>query len=94
MWKIFVEYDDKSKLTLTGKHKDIPYRLAVKYWNLYVKNRVCTDIYQQYPKQKHPAMTLKEKIHQLEQAGIESYEKNLKNEIPVPLHQYLGEPVK
>ena len=24
MWKIFIEYDDKSKLTLTGKHKDIP----------------------------------------------------------------------
>lgn len=24
MWKIFIEYDDKSKLTITGKHKDIP----------------------------------------------------------------------
>ena len=21
MWKIFIEYDDKSKLTITGKHK-------------------------------------------------------------------------
>lgn len=24
MWKIFITYDDKSKVTLTGKHKDIP----------------------------------------------------------------------
>ena len=28
MWKIRIEYDDHSKLTLTGKHKDIPYRLS------------------------------------------------------------------
>lgn len=26
MWKIFIEYDNKSKLTITGKHKDNPYR--------------------------------------------------------------------
>ncbi len=31
MWKIFIEYDDKSKITLTGKHKDIPLRLALEY---------------------------------------------------------------
>ena len=27
MWKIKITYSDKSKLTLTGKHKDIPYRI-------------------------------------------------------------------
>lgn len=32
MWKIFIEYDDKSKLTITGKHKDIPVELANKYY--------------------------------------------------------------
>ena len=35
MWKIFIEYDDKSKITLTGKHKDIPLRLALEYNLLY-----------------------------------------------------------
>lgn len=39
MWKIFIEYDDKSKITLTGKHKDIPLRLALKY-NLHVKHYI------------------------------------------------------
>lgn len=28
MWKIRIEYDDHSKLTLTGRHKDIPYRIG------------------------------------------------------------------
>ena len=40
MWKIFIEYDDKSKLTLTGKHKDIPVELASKYYIEYVKSSV------------------------------------------------------
>lgn len=35
MWKIFFEYSDKSKCTLTGKHKDIPLNLAIKYHNQY-----------------------------------------------------------
>ena len=35
MWKIFIEYDDKSKLTITGKHKDIPVELANKYYRAY-----------------------------------------------------------
>lgn len=45
MWKIFIEYDDKSKLTLTGKHKDIPVELASKYYIEYVKSSVCNAIY-------------------------------------------------
>lgn len=53
MWKIFIEYDDKSKLTLTGKHKDIPVELASKYYIEYVKSSVCNAIYQQYPKKDH-----------------------------------------
>lgn len=36
MWKIFIEYDDKSKLTITGKHKDIPVELANK-----ILQRIC-----------------------------------------------------
>lgn len=50
MWKIFITYDDKSKLTLTGKHKDIPLRLALKYHREYVSGKRCRAIYQQYPK--------------------------------------------
>ena len=41
MWKIKITYEDKSKATLTGKHKDIPYRLAVKYFMEYVNGRQC-----------------------------------------------------
>lgn len=94
MWKIFIEYDDKSKVTLTGRGKDISYHLAVRYHRLYVNNKKCTAVYQQYPKSNHPSMSLLEKIEQLEQEGIEAYEESLKKEIPFPLHQYQGEPVK
>ena len=66
MWKIHIEYDDKSKATLTGKHEDIPLRLAVKYYNEYVAGKVCKAIYQQYPKKNHQSMDLFEKIEQLQ----------------------------
>lgn len=56
MWKIFIEYEDKSKVTLTGKHKDIPLRLALKYHNEYVGGRICKATYQQYPKKDHESM--------------------------------------
>lgn len=68
MWKIFVEYDDKSKVTLTGKHGDIPLELARKYYRDYVNGRDCTrSEYQQYPKKNHPSMDLMDKIEELEQ---------------------------
>ena len=70
MWKIRITYDDKSKLTLTGKHKDIPYRLAVKYFMEYVNGRPCEAIYQQYPKNKYPEMDLFDKIDQMEREGL------------------------
>ncbi len=66
MWKIKVEYDDKSKLTLTGKHKDIPLRLALKYFHDYVNGRRCKAVYQQYPKKNHEEMSLPDKIEELE----------------------------
>ena len=59
MWKIFIEYDDKSKLTITGKHKDIPVELANKYYREYVKSSVCNATYQQYPKKDHKPMSLR-----------------------------------
>ena len=49
MWKIFFEYSDGSKCTLTGKHKDIPLRLAIKYQSEYGVH-ACKSTYQQYPK--------------------------------------------
>ena len=70
MWKIKITYDDKSKLTLTGKHKDIPYRLAIKYFMEYVNGRQCEAIYQQYPKKDHPEMDLFDKIDELENCLI------------------------
>lgn len=72
MWKIKITYDDKSKATLTGKHKDIPYRLAVKYFMEYVNGRQCEAIYQQYPKNDHPEMSLSDKIEELEEYGCNS----------------------
>lgn len=85
MWKVIIKYEDKTRLTLTGRQKDIPYRLAVKYQRLYVQNHLCIAMYQQYPKKEHSAIPLSEKINQLEQAGIEEYEETLKNEILFPL---------
>lgn len=62
MWKIKIEYEDKSGLTLTGKHKDIPLRLAQKYFNEYVAGRICKAIYQQYPKKNYPEVDLYDKL--------------------------------
>ena len=68
MWRIFAIYSDKSKVTLTGKHKDIPLRLARKYYLKYVNGRQCIRAdYQQYPKKGHKSIDLMEKIEQLEQ---------------------------
>lgn len=68
MWKIKIEYDDKSRLTLTGKHKDIPLRLAVKYHKEYVSGRRCRAVYQRYPKKNYPEMDLFDKIDELQMA--------------------------
>lgn len=67
MWKILIVYDDNSKVTLTGKHKDIPLRLAWTYYMLYVNGKRASAVYQQYPKKNHESMDLMEKIEQLEQ---------------------------
>lgn len=66
MWKIKIEYDDKSKITLTGKDKDISLILAWKYYDLYVAGRKCKAAYQQYPKKDNPGTTLQDKIKELE----------------------------
>lgn len=71
MWKIFIDYPDKSKLTLTGKHKDIPLRLAMKYYNDYATNAMCKAVYQRYPKKDYAAVGLLEKIEQLRVEGKE-----------------------
>jgi len=65
MWKIRIKYDDKSKITLTGKGKDIDIGLAWKYYDLYVAGRACSAEYQRYPKKDYPEITLQEKIKEL-----------------------------
>lgn len=65
MWKIKIEYDDKSKVTLTGKHKDIPLRLAMKYYKEYIPGRRCRAVYQRYPKKNYPEVDLINKIIEL-----------------------------
>lgn len=70
MWKIFIFCPDKSKLTLTGKHKDIPLRLAEKYYNEYA-NTMCKAVYQRYPKKDYAAVGLFEKIEKLRMEGVE-----------------------
>lgn len=64
MWKIFFVYADKSKVTLTEKHKDIPLELAIKYQKLYGVHAVRAT-YQQYPKKDYSAMGLADKIESL-----------------------------
>lgn len=66
MWKIKIVYEDESKCTITGKHKDIPLELAVEYFNQYVSCRRCSAVYQQYPMKEYPAMDLLKKIDELE----------------------------
>lgn len=65
MDKIKIEYGDKCKMTLTGKHKDIPLRLALKYYHDYVNGKNCKVVYQQYPKKNHEEMSLSDKIEEL-----------------------------
>lgn len=66
MWKIKITYTDKSSLTISGKHKDIPVDLAVEYYNKYVANHVVYGAtYQQYPKKDHEEMELIDKIEEL-----------------------------
>lgn len=67
MWKIFFEYSDKSKCTLTGKHKDIPLDLAIKYYKQYGIH-AAKSVYQQYPKKNHKPINLVDKIEQLKEA--------------------------
>lgn len=67
MWKIFIEYDDKSRIVLTGKHKDIPLNLAYKYNLLYANSPSCVSAkYQRYPKKNYSEMNLMDKIEELE----------------------------
>lgn len=64
MWKIRIVYNDKSKLTLTGKHSDIPLELAQHYYNQYVAGKLNKATYQQYPKKDHEEMDLIKKIEE------------------------------
>lgn len=69
MWKIFFKYSDKSKCTLTGKHKEIPLDLAIKYHNQYGVH-ACKATYQQYPKKDHEPIELFEKINQMKESEV------------------------
>jgi hypothetical protein len=66
MWKIRIIYSDKSKLTLTGKHQDIPADLARHYYNQYVAGKQSEATYQQYPKKNYAEMDLIQKIEEME----------------------------
>lgn len=70
MWKIFIDYPDKSKLMLSGKHKDIPLWLAEKYYKRYATT-ICNAVYQWYPKKYFEPIGLFEKIEQLQMEGNE-----------------------
>lgn len=61
MWKILFTYSDQSKLTLTGKKKDISLRLAIKYYKEYGLNAE-SSIYQRYPKKEYEPISLIDKI--------------------------------
>lgn len=67
MWKIFIEYSDRSKCTLTGKQPDISLELAWKYKTQYANGTGVKAMYQRYPKSKYQQVTLDEKIEELEE---------------------------
>lgn len=66
MWKIRIIYKDKSKCTLTGKHRDIPLELAKHYYNQYAAGKQCKVTYQQYPKKDYAEKDLFQKIEEME----------------------------
>lgn len=70
MWKIRVEYSDKSKATITGKHKDISLCMARNYYQEFVLGKICTATYQQYPVKSHQKMLLLDKIESLEKEAM------------------------
>lgn len=72
MWKIKIDYQDGSRLTFTGKHKDIPYLMALTYFQVYAKGEYTkAAIYQQYPIKNHAAISLEDKIKELKELGVE-----------------------
>lgn len=68
MWRLSIEYSDKSKVTITGKQSDISLELAWKYKMQYANRQDGKTIYQRYPKTKYQPITLDEKIAELEGA--------------------------
>ena len=68
MWRLEIEYSDKSKIRLTGKQSDISLSQARGYKMLYANRPDRKTTYQRYPKSKYLAMTLDEKIEELEES--------------------------
>ena len=64
MWKLFFEYPDKSKLTLTGKTKEISDKIIEHYYMLYGKSAEKAT-YQKYPKKDYTARDFLAMYHEL-----------------------------
>ena len=58
MWKIFLEYSDKSKTTIAGKTKEITDKQIEKYYTGYAITAV-KAVYQEYPKKDHKPLDFK-----------------------------------
>lgn len=58
MWKLFIEYSDKSKVALTGKTKEITDKQIEHYYHAYARKAV-KAVYQQYPIKNHPTRDFK-----------------------------------
>lgn len=66
MWKLTIKYLDGGKVTIKGKHKEIPIELASDYYRQYkcdFPDR--TAIYQEYPLKDNEPMRLIDKILEL-----------------------------
>jgi len=66
MWKIFFEYNDKSKITITGNTADVTLGQAVDYHNQYGAH-AAKEIFQKYPKAKNPSKDLYDLIEELQE---------------------------
>lgn len=58
---------NKSKVTISGKHKDVPLWMAWKYYMQYVNGKRANAVYQRYPKKDYKPMDLMGKIEMMKQ---------------------------
>ena len=75
MWEVVVEFDQEETMRLTGEEKEIPLLVAIRYYNLFVKEAEGSAIYKD--KEFPDYIKLEEKIQIMTERTMgKSHEKN------------------